>query len=204
MSGNIANRKEKDLDKWIVKKVLGRTTEAIRRLLDEGLDFDHFQKIIDSPRFRKRLVEYAKADTPDTEINIICIGVNADTPLQYDKRKEDWKIKKETSVRSGAVVLKLVECTEKAETINSEELIQRAEKHNPLGQHYAEALLKSQEVIPYKYRGSCLAFPGHVWKNIGSAYPGLCIPCLAWAGECWQLEFFSFGFVHKTLFACSL
>lgn len=57
MSTNIANQQQVD-----PSKVLGRVSEAFRRLFEQGLNLNDLQTVINDPKLRKRLVRYWKSN----------------------------------------------------------------------------------------------------------------------------------------------
>ena len=121
-----------------------------------------------------------------------CVAIDSDTSFDYDMqgRELKWKLESDVEVQYGEVNLRLVNPLRRGEgAIEGKELLERAKKISALvGQHHAEALSKSQNVIPEEWKEYMLIFPGTVWLTPNGGYY---MPYLYWLENqnCWLLSF---------------
>ncbi len=102
---------------------------------------------------------------------------------------EGWKLISDSGKKLvGTITLELVPILKEGEpNLPGVELIKRArELGADLGQHYAEAILANQHLIPKEWREFYLVFPGTVWQG---PYDGRRVPYLYWGGRRWVLGF---------------
>jgi len=76
MSENIVSRE-------ILKSVIGREKEALRMMIDDGLEFDDLQRIQDNPEGRKRLVAYIQAGMPEVGLWKIWKTIKCDSAHNF-------------------------------------------------------------------------------------------------------------------------
>lgn len=166
----------------LYKSITGQLFEIGRQLRQpNGYPFD-------PQKLHRHLQSAIEGRFVGTEANVVSITVDPDAPLDCDKTNDGWKYLSDAKEPTGELTLELVEFLEQGETfISGQELVKRAKKRNALlGQRHAEALLRNQGVIPEEWRNYYLVFPGSVLQDPGS-YRG--VPCLAWRGDRWCLDF---------------
>lgn len=175
----------------MAKKVAGEMYETITgQLFEIGRQLRQPKGYPFNPEELKSYLQAAiEGRFVSTEVDVVCITVDLDIPLDYDKTKDGWKYLSDVKEPTGGLTLELVEFLKEGETfINGEELVKRTKKKDVLlGQRHAEALLRNQDVIPEEWRNYYLVFPGSVLR---SSLGDRRVPYLFWNDGRWCLYFY--------------